>query len=193
MNGDINNSKAIGGFSLIALVGVAILAGVALSHCDGPQPAPTPTVTTSPATVAVEPLYVPLCHDVDGTKGPCVDMDSAGSWIYVPSGSTWDRGQVIILCHTEDGGAVPCAWIPSVQGNGQGDSGAYVYGVTDAGARPFPADEPAVALADCVDTPQGQGPCTMVDYGTDGALHLFYVPGGFVYGDVHVRDMGVWQ
>lgn len=106
----------------LALAAVALV----LAACapSGPKPPEVLNVVTTP-------LYVAQCHDVDGPlNGPCVDqVGDSGMWIYVPDGSWWPNGQRIELCPTEDGGPVPCAWLPSVQGNYQGDSGAYVYGV----------------------------------------------------------------
>jgi hypothetical protein len=81
------------------------------------------------------PLYVPLCEDTDTGAGPCVmldDVDAVTGWWYVPAGHVYPDAVVrLALCATEDGDGtgVPCVWVPSVQGNGQGDSGAYVYRV----------------------------------------------------------------
>jgi hypothetical protein len=75
------------------------------------------------------PVYVPLCRDVDAGNGPCLDRDGT-TWRYVRQGAAWPSGTAVSLCPGEDGGpSLPCAWIPSVQGNYTGDSGAFVYGV----------------------------------------------------------------
>lgn len=71
--------------------------------------------------------YVPLCEDVDEGAGPCV-MGDEGAWYYVAAGSRYPDGRARIAgCAVEDGGPVPCVWVPSVMDNQQGDSGAYVY------------------------------------------------------------------
>lgn len=107
-----------------------ILAGaIALLVCskavevyDSPQkPLPAPATQ-----------YVPMCEDAD-LAGPCVALEGANGalhWFYVAPGAVYPAGkQSIVPCATEDGGPVPCVWVPSTMGEhpNLGDSGAYVY------------------------------------------------------------------
>lgn len=108
---------------------LAMLVAFLLAGCQqtGPTDPCAPNGCTVPAPG--DPVYVPLCRDVDAHQGPCVG-DMAGTWLYVGPGATFPHGKAVELCATQDGGPFePCAWVPSRQGNGQGDSGAYVYGV----------------------------------------------------------------
>lgn len=126
---------------ILALVALAF----SLTACQ-PQTPPRDPCAPHGCQVAPlpdpEPVYVPQCQDVDAGVGPCVGtVGDSGMWIYVTAGLTWPRGQLINLCPGEDGGPGPCAWVPSAQGNGQGDSGAYVWGVEPVpgfGSGPVP-------------------------------------------------------
>lgn len=81
------------------------------------------------------PQAVPvvLCTSTDLGRGPCVGVMGEpardGLWIYVPDGALFPAGHAVELCPTEDGGPVPCLWVPSVQGNGTGNAGSYLFGV----------------------------------------------------------------
>lgn len=114
-----------------AMVIIAVCLVSALAGCKGDTEVPPPCPPSDGCTVpGLTPVYVPQCQDVDVPRqGPCVG-NFAGTWLYVGPGSLWPAGTALELCPSEDGGPhLPCAWVPSVQGNGQGDSGAYVYGV----------------------------------------------------------------
>lgn len=126
-------------------VALAFLAGATASsaligprHSD-PQPtgAPIPTQAPAPARKALwaDPAaeYVPLCEDTPEGAGPCVmldDLDGVNVWWYVGPGAHYPDGRARVTpCRVEDGGPVPCVWVPSVMGEypNAGDSGAYVY------------------------------------------------------------------
>lgn len=127
---------ALGMALALTLAGCKV-AGSADDRAEHPNPcAPTGCVVTS------QPLYVPQCVDVDNLAGPCVgQVGASDDWRYVRSGDHWPTGTPVALCPTEDGGPVPCAWVPSVQGNMMGDSGAYVFGLSDPGVTAHgPAD-----------------------------------------------------
>ncbi len=127
--------------TVLAIVGVILLA-VALAACQpvkgtgedpcAPGGCQVPNAPSVRPAAASGPLYVPQCQDVDaGHRTGCVgQVGDSGMWIYTPTGGgQWPEGRTIDLCPTEDGGPTACAWLPSVQGNDQGDSGAYVYGI----------------------------------------------------------------
>lgn len=130
--------RLVGVGMALAVVGVALLLLAALSGCEpakGPtDPCPrngctVPIPTTQP--VAVPPLYVPQCHDVDTLMGPCVDqVGDSKMWIYIAEGNMWPApGTRMVACKVETGGPVPCVWVVDKMGEhpNTGDSGAYVY------------------------------------------------------------------
>lgn len=94
-------------------------------------PVPTQSRTALMDDPAAE--YVPLCEDTPNGAGPCVMLDGlngVNTWWYVAHGATYPGGRAIISpCRVEDGGPVPCVWVPSVMGEHPttGDAGAYVY------------------------------------------------------------------
>lgn len=124
-----STARLSGGFVLLM---AAVLAVLTVAGCV--KPARTDTHNPCPGAACEvptgeEPRYVPQCPDSDGI-GPCVgQVGDSGMWLYVAYRAAWPHGRSVALCPTEDGGPVPCVWVPSVQGNNTGDSGALVYGV----------------------------------------------------------------
>ena len=106
-----------------------VLSTLALAACEPSGSASEPCQPTCTVPAQGEPRYVPQCQDVEG-RGPCVgEVAGSGMWIYVSLRAQWPHGRALVLCPTEDGGPEACVWVPSVQGNNSGDSGALVYGV----------------------------------------------------------------
>lgn len=110
-----------------ALLAVGTLLTLA---CAGGVTHPAPKSTelfTVPQGDPPVALYVPLCPDT-GNVGPCVgQVGNSAMWIYTPAGAGWPQGIRIKLCMGASGGPDACAYVPSVQSDDTGDSGAYVY------------------------------------------------------------------
>lgn len=120
---------------------LALVAGLALTGCAGRPGDPcTPGGCTVPGMSDPAPAYLPQCDNRGTDLGPCVG-EYAGTWLYVRQGAPWPTGTAVQLCPTEQGGPAPCVWVPSVQGNGQGDSGAYLWGYVVPGAPTGPVTE----------------------------------------------------
>lgn len=116
-----------------------IAACLVTGGCDPQRPAPPDPCPTGCTVPAADPQYLRRCSDLDayadaGTPGdgPCVDqVGDSGLWVVTPAGARWPDGLAVLACPTEDGGPVPCAWVPAVMGNGApADAGVYLWGVS---------------------------------------------------------------
>lgn len=114
---------------IIVVGALAVVAGVSWLTANGPSAEAKPNPAATDPAAAADPVavHVPVCEDTADGSGPCVMWDE-DQWWYVDLGARYPQGrQLTQACAVETGGPIPCVWVPSAMGNGQGDSGAYVY------------------------------------------------------------------